>query len=778
MSITQLLFLSALYSCEKVSQLSNNNTIVDFSIENVAPEGVVLKEPIINDNSIEIPVLVGKYLFPIKIKPVIGLDDKTAKILGIPDSGTLEFESYTSVKTINIVSQSGMTKRYEVKLTLLPTKESSDILSFKTTSDSGSGLIIAKDGYPDPTKLSVTIFAINSSFPLTLKPEINISEGATISNWTDGELLTFTLQGETKKLNILSESGRQEEWTINIKNAIGENLANQAILSSISDRMHNPFSSLNVKSEKDNITIDTATILSDKRVIQLFYSNFDSQSDIAVKFEFDLNRYLTSTGFVENNKIILSSVTDTESFYVIDNITGIYSEWMVTLRPSATLFQLTEFSWGTFNSVNGDLRIGPAEINHQKRVICIPVLNEGKFPLKISNIKLSSEQPVISNIPEEYIFNSVKDELVFDASLNGINESWKVIFEERFKPLSENADVIQFETGKPSFSYTIDEVYIEPSTCEIVIISENFTENLSLKIAPTFQVSAGAKAEGIVSGGIIELEWGNPYQFKVKAEDGTTKSWQIKVIPAPQIPNADMEEWWSHPQFKTIKTTIYPSDGSGWDSSNNPNVTGVIRTPGYNSQYGAMIKTSLSTISFADIIKVTSLTAGNLFLGKFKYSTFAGDVYNPSSMLVKGIPYNGLNSPKQLKLMYKYKRGDLLVKTSPKTSSTTIPAFNKVENLNGYDSGEVIIEFWGNDNTQLTASGIGLFDHEQESWREFIIEITPASANSLIKSKFISISFTSSIKGYEFTGADGSILEVDQLRLVYHKPGIGSLRVK
>jgi len=226
---------------KRFTQLSDDNTIEKFSIENVSPGGVILQEPVIQESSIEIPVVVGKYLFPISIKPIINFKDEAVKVIGLDSDGKIEFESSTSVKFINIVSQSGMTRRYEIKLKILPSKESSEIISFTILSSPNNSVLIAREGFADPTESKVTLFTIDPSYPLSINPLIIVSEGAIIDNWTVGGLLTFSLQGETKKLNILSESGRKEEWSISVKNAISEKNSSPEVKSSIYQRMNYPF---------------------------------------------------------------------------------------------------------------------------------------------------------------------------------------------------------------------------------------------------------------------------------------------------------------------------------------------------------------------------------------------------------------------------------------------------------------------------------------------------------------------------------------------------------
>lgn len=773
-----ILFAALLFSCEKVAQLSDENSIVNVSIHSVSPDDVILETPLIDGNSVTIPIQYGKYLFPIRVNPIIECSDKNIKILGLDNDGSIEFANQSSIKTVNIVSSSGLTKRYEFKVNLLPSKEISEIVTFQTTQESNSHFFIAKDGFVDPTESIVSLYSINPTYPLTIKPLIGISDGAKILNWNNGDEVTFSFQGETIKLNLLSESGREEEWSIIMLSPISEFIADPEEVSIASQRLDMPFSDLSAISTSEGFIIDTLISHSKDRTLTLFYSADNVSDEIKVKVEYQLKDFLTSSGLPDNGIITYSNQNRINTFYVIDNISGVFSEWKIVLREFTTIIDIKSFHWDSYSAHSESLNLGTPVINQEKKNIIIPVISPGDFPLILSNVSINTTYDIDTNLPSNLTFNSLDEEVTFTISRNGISEIWTILLENQFKPLSDNAEILEFIVGNPSYSYTIDEVYIEPSVGEIVLIVENFQENTPLKFIPKIKVSIGSNVYGIVSGGIVEIPWGSNYEFEVISENGTLKSWKIKVIPAPQLPNADMELWHPHPQFKTIENTIFPSDGSGWNSSNNPSVVGVERTTGYRSDYGALIKTSLSTINFADIIKVTSLASGNLFLGKFNYSTLATDVYNPSSMTLFGIPYSGQYLPKKLVFVYKYKKGSKLIRTSPKTSSTTIPAFNPVEDLSGMDSGKAWIEFWSDNRDNPYASGTKIFDQDVINWKETEILISPNSGYDLGETKFVSVGFSSSSQGEYFVGADGSTLEIDQVRLIYHIPGIGSIKMK
>lgn len=756
-----------LHSCEKVAQLSDDNIIISVSIDNVEPEKVLLDNPVVEESSVIIPVKFGKYLFPLKLYPTIICNDSKVKILGLEDDGSLIFPVLNSINTITIVSESGMPKRYEIKLNLISSNEISEILKFKIKSSSNGILNVGEEAFADPTESIVKIYAVDPTYPLIINPEVEVSEGAVFTDWEKGESLTFSFQGETKTLNLLSESGREEKWQVSIINAKEDITSNQ--------RLINPFNHFDAKFTSSLHNLDTVTFNTKDRQVILYYSGDKKAENFGVLFNFSFNEFITGSSLYSGEEYIFQNEDDSHQLIIIDNITGNYNKWEIVFRQTNTIIEVTGVEWGSYYSSDNDIKLGPPEIYPELREISIPVLSNGEFPLIINDFSILLSQPTENSLSADINFSSMNDYKTFNLTRNGKNELWSLKLVNRLTPLSNQADVTGFHYGKPSFSYSVDEIYIEPEISEIVIVCENFEYNTSLKLTPIIETSTGSKIEGMVSGGVVEIPWGGTKKFKIISESGSSREWTIRVIPAPQLPNKDFEEWVVHPQFKSLETSIFPSDGSGWNSSNNPSAVNVVRVDGYQSKYAARILTKLSTINFADIIKVTSLTSGNLFLGKFRYSTATADVYSPGRMIVKGIPFNTYYLPKQLIIWHKYRKGETLVKTSPKITSTTIPAFNPVETVAGNDQGLLKADLWNNSQENLVASASYIFSGNSE-WTRSIIDFS--YDNWMEGSKYISVSISSSIFGEIFTGADGSVLDVDSIRLIYHLPGNGSIKIK
>lgn len=765
-----------LISCDKVSNLSDKNQIEEVIIKDVFPEQVVLEKPSLIEGTITIPVKLGKYYFPIKVKLDFKTSHKSIRILGVDESGFIEFKEYSSIKSIFVVSESGLTKSYDIKLEILPSNEISEITSFLTGEVvTPAGTEIAEEGYSNPANSSVTLYLTNPHFPLVIKPLITVSKGAKIAGWSPGETITFLFPEETKKFKILSESGREEQWSVILKNAIPYDKTNSSELQTVYDKLNSPFISLNALSLNDSFQVDSISKSPFTKEITFFYNDEKRSFPADIQIDFKLKNQLSFSGTPPNKLLRFLSDTSTFSFNIIDVINGIYTDWRICVKPKSYNNILNSFSWDNYTNGDNLLGLDNARIDNSNKLITIPIIKNGSFPLTLNGIKISASNNISSNIPPSITFTSLEDYKYLSIETQGLSELWRISLLNNLSPPSNQAEIIDFKPGNTSFGYNISEAYIEPENSEIVILTDKYLQEEPLKFAPKITISQNAIIEGFTPGGLILLHHGVPFKLKVIAQNGEFKEWKIRLIIAPQIPNSDMELWREHPQYNTI-STISPSDGSGWNSSNNPSSTGVFKTDGFNSLYAAKITTALSSINFADIIKVTSLASGNLFLGRFRYSTLAADVYNPSSMTMFGIPFLGVDIPIQMTFMYKYKRGSKLQRTTPKISSTTIPAFNPVEDLPGYDVGRAFIELWSDNRSQLTASGEILFDENKDIWTSGQINIS--NHNLLKKPGFITISFTASKNGELFTGAHGSYLIIDAVKLIYYIPGNRSIKIK
>ena len=203
-------------SCDKVSTLSDSNVILSAEVKSSFPVGLQFDTPVIEGEKIILPLRFGKYLFPAKIN----LDFKTAgkipAILGPDDEGFLSFDSPANIRYIYVVSESGLTKKYQVSVRILPSGDLAEIEELNSYIVSGTDTSSVAS-YIDPVKSEVTIYTHKTNFPLSLVPDIKLSPGATFSGYTAGTKFNFNEPGSFTTLQVISESGRLQNWKIFLK---------------------------------------------------------------------------------------------------------------------------------------------------------------------------------------------------------------------------------------------------------------------------------------------------------------------------------------------------------------------------------------------------------------------------------------------------------------------------------------------------------------------------------------------------------------------------------
>ena len=182
------------------------------------------------------------------------------------------------------------------------------------------------------------------------------------------------------------------------------------------------------------------------------------------------------------------------------------------------------------------------------------------------------------------------------------------------------------------------------------------------------------------------------------AQDESVKEWHIRLIYAPQVYNSGYEEWGYSEDDKDKKDkkvlNILPSNGNGWTTGNNAQVIGTTKVSGKDSPYAAQMRTQLKHVNLA-VIKVTSLAAGAVMLGKFNFSMDVEAVMNPTSMSDFGIPFSADTNPVGFEIDYNYQSGGQRVYTEAYKKyimGFATPAFKDPVNVAGPDKAVIATE--------------------------------------------------------------------------------------
>ena len=401
--------------------------------------------------------------------------------------------------------------------------------------------------------------------------------------------------------------------------------------------------------------------------------------------------------------------------------------------------------------------------------IIIPVApREGLFPFSVraSMAVSSSTHKVLGAYTgsEELLFSSGESEITFSLiAESGVVHPYVI----SLYPLDTGADIIGFSfDGSEKTTVSIDAwngiIYISDPAADLGDGKKRTIRNVVLALSPEATVAAESE--------YTFESYEDVKTISVTSADGqTVREWRLQFTELIQIPNSDFELWGKFGNdinngVQTIDPV--PGKGKGWATANNSFVQGTVPID-YQGGKAAQLTTKIQdAIVFGDLI-----AAGSLFTGEFRLNVSALD--DSRSMTYFGVPYT--LRPTAMEVDLRYEAGDTLCRAVKEGTRYHI------EPIEGTDRGHAWIEllrwegpgefdYHGRQPSKAIVLGHGELildgtDGSFRTWKRYTIPITYTDETSL--PTHIAIVFSSSWKGDDYEGAPGSVLEVDNVQLIY-----------
>ncbi len=325
--------------------------------------------------------------------------------------------------------------------------------------------------------------------------------------------------------------------------------------------------------------------------------------------------------------------------------------------------------------------------------------------------------------------------------------------------LSANKDIKEFEIPGQAGTSQIDQ---ENRTIEIPV-DESYDVS---SVTPTkITVSNMAHVEPDMG---ETVDFSSAVAYQVTAEDKSVSSYAVTLIqqsPEVQLPNSNFDMWFDAGGYPE------PGDGSSasvWSTANK----GLSLVGGYNtepvSDDGGGFYAKMESIMAPAVVRMAAAT---LFTGTF--TDGFPSVSDPRSNIDFGTPFTA--QPTGFTLQYNYQPGP----SYEDSQGNVIPGTDECDIY-------VLLELWidQGDNTVKQRVGTAWLRSSDviSDWTQLSLDITygdlgsaapeyakPADGYASPGSKptHITVVFSSSALGDDFTGAIGSILEVDDFVLVY-----------
>ena len=283
-------------------------------------------------------------------------------------------------------------------------------------------------------------------------------------------------------------------------------------------------------------------------------------------------------------------------------------------------------------------------------------------------------------------------------------------------------------------------------------------------------ITLGSEFVKTVSG----LQQGATYEYAAAFNQKRGLATVKQTTPNPQLPNAGFEEW----QPESSPNLIYAKGGEMfWDSGNHgsatmsKNVTTPVTSIKHSGNYSAMLKSQ-----FVGVMGIGKFAAGNIFIGQYLKTD------GTDGVLGWGRKFEGLKYyPKQLKGYVKYTPATVGKYTNNNAPDIVNGKLDKGiiyiallnDDCNVQGNGTFPVEVRTKDAhlfdktaSNVIAYGELVFDKATEGsgMIEFTIDL---DYKSDVIPTYIMITASASKGGDYFAGADGSVMYLDDLELVY-----------
>ena len=546
-------------------------------------------------------------------------------------------------------------------------------------------------------------------------------------------------------------------------------------------------------------------------------------------FKFEPYPNVELFGIEGESKIIFESLTDVKQFFILDPVEGLSREWSVVLEQTSA--EDAKIEGVTFNYTAGEivteakvidgsvvetkspcivLDNSSIEIRPESYEIVIPtsdfktatILQEPyhnyksdkSWSVNINNLQLQLSNGGVTDLPStlSMLSNYVPDSEGKDGSGAKQNDCWKAA--QEFNVTSKNgkvevwticlsvdlADVeaVQVLGQTPGFTIS-NSVYIDNSNSKIRLKLSDVEAGAlyPLKVNLDMYISQGATASIPLRGEVEFQGVTSSVDFQVTSKKGVVKAWSIVLDYGPQIPYSDLDSW-SKRQYNK------PQPKEPWQTANTTFTVGTDSEDRVGNGKAAVLKSTSILGKFA---------AGSVFLGAFDFNTGIG-INDPISLTYFGYPFQATAKIKGVEVEINYAGGtgknygmstpfdygSCVIELLDYNNKESDPEYKNYQYHGLYSDGTPPTTAGRENNATSVVKGAMYFANgsgEQHNgvdiqkvgkgvWEKVFIPFN-YSGDIVPEYTHIHIVFSGSARGDFFCGYKGTILKVDNVKLVY-----------
>ncbi|WP_251622987.1 PCMD domain-containing protein [Odoribacter lunatus] len=401
-------------------------------------------------------------------------------------------------------------------------------------------------------------------------------------------------------------------------------------------------------------------------------------------------------------------------------------------------------------------QIGQSRIDTSGRsVLAFVPENVSIRNITIEEIQLGPSNSKISPTP-----STVKDftiPQIFTVTYRNITETWKVI-------VMQTQEVVTTESADAFATIAFFKGLGQAGADNGFEYKKNSETNW-IKVDPSLVSHEGGNFSAKVTG----LEPEKSYVCRAYSGNNYGSELQFTTEPTTPLENASFDNWCTDEKNNKLWYPWEQGASSFWDTGNKGATTmgESNTTPSSDVAPGASGQSAYLSTKFVGIGSLGKLAAGNMFAGEYVKTDGTNGILN------FGRPYT--SRPLRLKGMYKYKSAPIshtsssnpdlsALKGQPDTCAMYIALIDSKEPVEIRTKPSVRNLFNPKDPSVIAYAEYYTAENIT-SWQEFNLELEYRATNR--KPTYIVIVFSASKYGDYFTGGDGSVLQLDELKLEF-----------
>lgn len=333
--------------------------------------------------------------------------------------------------------------------------------------------------------------------------------------------------------------------------------------------------------------------------------------------------------------------------------------------------------------------------------------------------------------------------------------------EDDNKVESDKAELLDFKVQATN-NFTPEKTFIDSENGEIQVFNNTDFEVLDFPITlnTDISVSPGATVEPASGTSVTFSDPEDFVKYIIVSEDGVNVTEYIFTIRDMQLPSAGFENW-----HMEIGMNGKPFEQPGKYLESTIWATANMGTSIYSIYGTSPVKEGNNTVVKIETVTTVALpvVAAALYVGDFNLDGAIEDPTNPVAAAKLGIPF--YKKPTAVEFKYSYKAGDQLVQAVLKEPGNLFGGFDVYE-IDGKDKFgiEAALERRIGDETIIVAKANYQSDIDIEELTDLKLTLEYFSDE---EPTHFYVSFSPSFDGGTFTGAIGSTLMIDDVKLIY-----------